>query len=90
MPGKRIIDQDMSGIGSARHGSTMAMVGKILLWMDLLLLAFVYVGLRSGSHMWAYWVLGQGILGFALLGFGMRRRAREMRHTSRDPGQRAA
>lgn len=87
MPGKRIIDQDMSGIGLARRGSTMAMVGKILLWMDLLLLSFVYVGVRSGSHMWAYWVSGQAILGFLLLGFGIRQRAREMRRTSRDPEQ---
>ena len=90
MPGKRIIDQDMSGVGRARRGSNMAMAGKILLWMDFLLLAFVYVGWRSGSHMWAYWVLGQAILGFALLGFGIRRRAREMRRSSRDQGRSAA
>lgn len=82
MPGKRLINQDMSGIGRARVGSTLATVGKVLLWMDLLLLAFVYVGLRSGSHMWEYWVLGQGILGFSLLAYGIHRRSREMARTS--------
>jgi hypothetical protein len=82
MPEKKIINQDMSGIGRARVGSTMATIGKVLLWTDLLLLAFVYVGVRSGSHMWAYWVAGQGLLGFLLLAFGIRKRAREMERTS--------
>jgi len=83
MPGTRMIDEDMSGIGrSARIGSTLAMVGKVLLWMDALLLLFVFVGLRSGSHMWEYWVVGQGILGLALLTYGVRRRNQAMARTS--------
>jgi hypothetical protein len=82
MPGKKLIVQDMSGIGRARRGSAMAMAGKVLLWIDLLLLAFVYVGIRSGSRFWLYWVAAQAILGFALLGFGIRRRAREIDRSS--------
>jgi len=78
-----MIDEDMSGIGrGARLGSTLAMVGKVLLWMDALLLIFVFVGLRSGSHMWEYWVLGQGILGVVLLAYGVHRRDRAMARTS--------
>jgi hypothetical protein len=84
MSGEKIIDQDMSGIGRARRGSVIAMVGKVLLWMDFLLLAFVYVGLRSGSHMWLYWVTGQGILGFVLVVAGARMRARETAKSPRE------
>ncbi len=57
-----------------RTGSALMMVGKVLLWMDLLLLAFVYVGLRGGSRMWLYWVLGQALVAVVLLVIGFRRR----------------
>lgn len=57
-----------------RQGLVLMTVGKVLLWMDFLLLAFVYVGLRSGSHMWLWWVLGEGILGLVLLEIGSRKR----------------
>jgi hypothetical protein len=46
-------------------------VGKVLLWMDALLLIFVYVGLRSGSEMWLWWVAIEGVLGFVLLAVGI-------------------
>jgi len=39
--------------------------------MDMLLLLFVFTGLRNGSFFWTWWVLGEGILGFGLLGIGM-------------------
>ena len=81
MPGKKLIAQDMSGIGRARLGSVMATVGKVLLWVDLLLLAFVYSSFKGGSLFWLWWVLAQGILGFALLGFGIRRRRKEIDRT---------
>jgi hypothetical protein len=42
--------------------------------MDFVLLIFVYVGLRSGSYMWLWWVLGEGILGLVLIEIGMRKR----------------
>lgn len=49
-------------------------VAKVLLWMDFLLLAFVFVGLRSGSDFWLWWVIGEGILGLLLLEIGSRKR----------------
>jgi hypothetical protein len=57
-----------------RRGMVLITVGKVLLWMDFLLLAFVYVGLRSGSEMWLWWVLGEGILGLVLIEIGTRKR----------------
>lgn len=55
-------------------GSALITAGKVLLWMDFLLLAFVYVGLRSGSHLWLWWVLGEGVLGLVLMEIGLRKR----------------
>ena len=56
--------------GEQRVGSVMITIGKVLLWMDFLLLIFVYVGLENGSHMWEYWVLGEGALGAFLMVMG--------------------
>lgn len=49
-------------------------VGKLLLWMDFLLMTFVYVGLRAGSDFWMWWVIGQGVIGLLLLEIGSRKR----------------
>jgi hypothetical protein len=57
-----------------RSGMALITVGKVLLWTDFLLLAFVFVGLRSGSQMWMWWVIGEGILGLLLIEVGMHRR----------------
>jgi hypothetical protein len=57
-----------------RVGSVLMTLGKVLLWTDFLLLMFVYVGWKSGSHMWMWWVLGEGILGFILLEIGRHKR----------------
>jgi hypothetical protein len=57
-----------------RVGSVLMTLGKVLLWTDFLLLMFVYVGWKSGSHMWLWWVLGEGILGLSLLEIGRHKR----------------
>ncbi len=53
-------------MGEARWGSVVAVGGRILLWMDLLLLSFVYSSIRDGSWFWVWWVLSQGALGGAM------------------------
>lgn len=60
--------------GGVRTGNTLVTVGKVLLWMDFLLLAFVYVGIRSGSDFWMWWVIIEGVLGLVLLEVGSRKR----------------
>jgi hypothetical protein len=57
-----------------RVGTVLMTLGKVLLWTDFLLLMFVYVGWKSGSHMWLWWVLGEGILGLTLLEIGRHKR----------------
>jgi hypothetical protein len=57
-----------------RAGTVLMTLGKVLLWTDFLLLMFVYVGLRSGSHMWLWWVIIEGVLGLILLEIGIHKR----------------
>lgn len=78
------IKDEAATSGEARVGAAMITVGKVLLWMDVLLLIFVYTGLKSGSHMWMWWVLGEGLLGIILIAVGTRKRAGGIRRTSRD------
>lgn len=66
--------EDAGMLERQRSGAVLITVAKVLLWMDFLLLAFVYVGLRSGSDFWFWWVIGEGILGLLLLEVGSRRR----------------
>jgi len=60
--------------GGVRAGNTLVTVGKLLLWVDFLLLAFVYVGLRAGSDFWIWWVILEGVIGLLLLEIGSRKR----------------
>ena len=70
--------KEESGVGYARRGAVLMVVGRVLLWMDVLLAAFVYMGLRGGSKLWTYWVVGEAILGLALIVVGSRMRAKGM------------
>ena len=53
-----------------RRGGVMKTVGKVLLWFDLIIVCFVYVGLRSGSYLFWWWFFGEFLLGAGLLGYG--------------------
>jgi hypothetical protein len=59
--------QDEIQNGQARRGTVAVVCGKLLLWIDVVLLAFVFMGIRDGSWFWVWWVLGQGVLGIALM-----------------------
>jgi hypothetical protein len=58
-----IRDWEEIQMGDARWGSVAVVCGELLLWMDLILLSFVYMSIRDGSWFWVWWVLGQGVLG---------------------------
>ena len=49
-------------------------VGKLLLWTDLIFLAFMYSGIKGGSHLYVYWFSAQAIVGLTLLGIGRAKR----------------
>ena len=54
-------------IREARWDSAMIVTGELLLWVDLLPLAFAYSSIRDGSWFWVWWVLSQGALGGLML-----------------------
>jgi hypothetical protein len=54
-------------MGQARWGSVAVVSGEILLWMDLILLSFVYSSIRDGSWFWVWWVVSEGVLGAILV-----------------------
>ena len=64
------IQQEVAALEEQRRGTVLITVGKVLLWMDLILACFVYVGFRTGSYLFLWWVLVEGILGLALMGVG--------------------
>jgi hypothetical protein len=66
--------EDVQIPGGVRTGNTLMTVGKLLLWMDFLLLTFVFVGLRGGSDFWLWWVIIEGVIGLLLLEIGSRSR----------------
>jgi pheromone shutdown protein TraB len=72
---QRRIEQETALLERQRRAGVMITVGKVLLWMDLILACFVYVGLKSGSHFFLWWVIAEGVLGFALLGVGSQKRS---------------
>jgi hypothetical protein len=75
MSGTKLIRIEESTMEDGKSvGSVLMTLGKVLLWTDFLLLMFVYVGWKSGSHMWLWWVLGEGILGLILLEIGRHKR----------------
>lgn len=59
-----------------RAGLVLKAVGWVLLAMDLILVAFVWTGLRAGSRFWLFWVLAQAFLGLLLIRVGITKRAR--------------
>jgi len=64
------IQREVEALEEQRQGSVLMTTGKVLLWMDLILVCFVYVGLRTGSLLFLWWVLGEAVLGFALMAVG--------------------
>jgi len=76
------IQREVAALEQQRRGRVMMTVGKVLLWMDLILVCFVYTGLRAGSHLFLWWVLGEALLGLALMGVGIVRRGNAQKELS--------
>lgn len=53
--------------GDETQGTVLMTVGKLLLWTDLIFLAFVYSGLKGGSYLYTFWFLIQAAIGLTLL-----------------------
>jgi hypothetical protein len=53
--------------GDETRGAVLMTAGKLLLWTDLIFMAFIYSGIKGGSYLYAFWFLIQGLIGFTLL-----------------------
>jgi hypothetical protein len=53
------------------RGLTMRTVGWILLVFDALIVLFVFVGIRSGSLLWFWWAVIEGLVGAVLVLAGL-------------------
>ena len=75
MSGKQMIRvEEVQLGGSEAQGSVLMTVGKLLLWTDLIFLAFVYSGVKGGSHLYEYWFTAQFLVGLILLIVGRAKR----------------
>jgi hypothetical protein len=53
--------------GDETRGTVLMTAGKLLLWTDLIFIAFIYSGIKGGSYLYALWFLIQGLIGLTLL-----------------------
>jgi hypothetical protein len=75
MSGNQLIrEEEVQLGGDEAQGSVLMTVGKLLLWTDLIFMAFVYSGIKGGSYLYAIWFTVQGLIGLTLLGVGRLKR----------------
>jgi hypothetical protein len=80
-PEKIVVRPDMEC-----QGSSLRVLGWMLLAFDLIIAVYVLIGLREGSTLWLWWTLAEGGLGLLLVGIGSHLRTRSMAQISRDAG----
>ena len=68
MSGKQMIRMEEVQLGGDEtQGTVLMTAGKLLLWTDLIFMAFIYSGLKGGSYLYLCWFLIQGLTGMILL-----------------------
>jgi len=71
MSGKQMIrEEEVKLGGDETQGTVLMTAGKLLLWTDLIFLAFVYSGIKGGSYLYLGWFSIQGLIGLTLLTVG--------------------
>jgi hypothetical protein len=71
MSGKQMIRvEEVQLGGDEARGSVLMTVGKLLLWTDLIFMAFIYSGVKGGSYLYVYWFVIQAAVGLTLLTVG--------------------
>jgi len=68
MSGKQLMRMEEVQLGGDENkGNLMMTIGKLLLWTDLIFLAFVYSSIKNGSLMYPVWCSVQGAVALTLL-----------------------
>jgi hypothetical protein len=65
------IERETSALDLERHGEAMLTVAKALLGVDLILVSFVDISVRTGSRLFVWWVIAEGLLGLLLVIIGL-------------------
>jgi len=85
------VERETAALELERHGEVYLTVGKALLGMELILVCFVDISLRTGSRLFVWWVVAEGLLGVLLLAIGVRQKSEAHRTLSAlEPGAASA
>ncbi len=77
------IQQETSALELADRGESFITVGKALIGMDMILVCFVEISVRTGSRLFIWWVILEGLLGLLLVIIGVTRKSRAHQQLSR-------
>lgn len=62
---------ETSALELEQHGEAFITVGKALIGMDMILVCFVEISVRTGSRLFIWWVIIEGLLGLLLVIIGV-------------------
>jgi hypothetical protein len=68
MSGKQMIRMEEVQLGGGEtRGTVLMTIGKLLLWTDLIFLAFVYSSIKAGSLAYPIWCATQAAIALTLI-----------------------
>lgn len=70
------IERETAALELERCGEAIITIGKALLGMELILVCFVDISVRTGSRLFIWWVVVEGLLGLILVAIGVRQKSR--------------
>lgn len=73
------IDRESQALELELHGDAIITVGEALLGMDLILVCFVDIGFRTGSYLFFWWVIAEGMLGAIFMVVGSQQKSKAKR-----------
>lgn len=69
------IERETAALELQRHGEVILTVAKALLGMELILICFVIVGLRTGSYLFLWWSVAEGVAGLVLVWMSLQKKS---------------
>lgn len=72
---RELIERETAALVLLRRGEAILTVAKALLGMELILICFVIVGLRVGSHLFLWWCIAEGLTGLILVWISLEKKS---------------
>jgi hypothetical protein len=76
-----------AAIEEQQFGRVLSVLGWTLIIFDCVVGVWIWVGFRSGSFFWLYWVVGTGAVAVVLLWYGAHKQARETKDFNKSTPQ---